>query len=178
MDQRAERKNLQHPKRVNALSINSSKIRREEIERGRFSTFQKIAVYAAAGGSILSGLALFAIRYFIEAPDEFSVFHTPSEPLWALAHKLLVPFLVFAFGLIYLTHIHRHFKSGLPKVTGILAVGLLTMMIVSGYLLDFFADEKIETILEWTHAWSGLAFSLVFITHAIFGIHLKRNEGL
>lgn len=178
MDQRAERKNLQRPKRVNALSINSSEIRREEIERGRFSIFQKIAVYAAAGGSILSGLALFAIRYFIVAPDEFSVYHTPSEPMWSLAHKLLVPFLIFAFGLIYLTHIHRHFKSTLPKVSGIMAVGFLTMMIVSGYLLDFFADEKIETILEWIHTGSGLAFSLIFILHAALGIHFKHSEGL
>ena len=160
------------------MSSTPTETRREALKRGRFSSFQKTLVYLGGGGSLVTGFGLFVIRYFMEAGDDFSVYHTPSEPWWALTHKLGSPVLIFAFGLIWLTHIKPHYRSPLPKFSGVMAVSFLGLMILSGYSLDFFAGEMLARSVQWTHTGSGLAFSICFLVHAFLGIRIKKLENI
>jgi hypothetical protein len=111
-----------------------------------------------------SGVGWLAFHYLITS-NGFGP--NPAEPIWLKIHGAFGFLSIWTFGVLWGMHIvkawHRHWhrRSG-----GTLFVAL-SLLIVSGYLLYYVADEGARQAISLFHWILGLALPLVYLLHRL-----------
>lgn len=128
---------------------------------------QRILLWTGTVLTAVTGLAYAWMRHVMTNDDPFSAFNHPLQP-WALdVHVLAAPPLVFALGWFWGNHV-------LPKLrgngtggrrTGLLLLGLIVVMTVSGYLLQTATAGGWRTGAAWVHGVSGTLFAVMLTAH-------------
>ena len=118
-----------------------------------------------------SGLALGAMAYLMEPPDEFALANHPLQPHALHAHVLTAPLFVFALGLVWVGHVWARIRSRWRprRRTGIALASLVAPMIASGYLLQIGLDGSLRFALVVGHVSTSLAFLGTLALHLVAG---------
>jgi len=116
-----------------------------------------------------TGLVYGWMAYFATPADEFAVVGHPFQPTFQHLHVLAAPFVVFACGLAWRSHVWGRIRSGFRqrRRTGITLAVLLLPMIASGYLLQVTTDEALRTAWVWTHVATSCAWTVVYVAHQV-----------
>lgn len=116
-----------------------------------------------------TGLVYGWMAYFATPEDEFAVVGHPFQPTFQHLHVLAAPFLVFACGLVWKSHVWSRIRSGFRhhRRTGIALAALLLPMIASGYLLQVTTDETLRTAWVWTHVSTSCVWTVVYVAHQV-----------
>jgi hypothetical protein len=119
----------------------------------------------------LTGFAYGGLLYFGETEDEFGPVAHPWLPAMHTLHVLLVPWFVFAFGMLWQNHIIAKLRSAAHarRKTGIVLLPLTITMIATGYLVQVSVDETWRCAWQWGHGVSSVLFVIVF------GLHLMAR---
>lgn len=121
-----------------------------------------------ATGIWLAWLTLFATEVDDFDPELFEM--QPDWHPWLVAvHILVAPLLLFATGVVWMSHVRGRLLLGLPerRRTGLLLAGVLFPMVGCGYLLQVTDAETARTVLSWAHAGLGVAFGTVYGIHQL-----------
>lgn len=129
--------------------------------------FERWSVRVTSALVALSGIGYLWTKYLVSSPDPWAVVSHPLEPWFLKLHVVTAPLLVFALGLIALRHVWEHFRTGVRRGrrTGIVLVGSLFPMVVTGYLIPVVTAEPILRSLALIHIGSGLVFALAVGAH-------------
>jgi hypothetical protein len=119
-----------------------------------------------AGGS---GLAYFWLKYMAKHPDPYSSAGHPWEPAAHNLHVLVSPLLIFAVGLIWMTHVwrklYRHRQR--RRRTGVMITVLFAPMAVSAYFLQISVDDSWRKIWVVVHLAASALWVLGYLAHLV-----------
>ena len=129
--------------------------------------WHRLSVYAVGALLLVTGLAWLALHYLAGAGD----LPHPLEA-WALRlHGLAAFGGLFMFGVLAAAHLphgwrlSRRNRWAHQRRTGLALCVLAAVLVLSGYLLYYFAPEAIRPSLGWVHAGVGVAMALAVALH-------------
>lgn len=129
-----------------------------------------------------TGLVYAAMKYLMTTDDPYAVVNHPLQPFVLKLHILAGPVLVFAVGMTVAGHVRHHWGSASRRGrrTGYPLTFLVAPLVLSGYLLQAFTDERWLEILGYAHLALGLLFSGWFVGHRVAaGLRRRRaRKGL
>ena len=132
------------------------------------SFFEKWLLLTSALATAVTGLVFAWMRYLMAPTDPWAVIHHPLEPWVLKAHILAAPVLVFAVGLIAVSHAWSHFRARVRpgRRSGLLLMASFVPMVVSGYLIQAVTAERLLGLLVVVHDLTGVLFALALALHA------------
>lgn len=129
---------------------------------------ERWALHLATAGVALSGLAFGALKYFGERAGEFGPEPHPWMAWAQHAHVLAGPLLVFAFGILFKAHVLPALRSReTRRGSGWVLLVVISLLILSGYLLQIQAQATLRQALAWLHAPLGALFLLAYLAHLL-----------
>jgi hypothetical protein len=142
------------------------------------NSFEKWSIWVTSALVFITGSIYLVMKYWLPAPDAFSVIHHPLQPLFLKLHILTAPLLVFAFGSIALRHVWRHYSIGTRegRVSGVATAILLIPMVLTGYLIQAITGESALRAIALTHMVTGVGYGVVILGHQIM-VH-RRGRSL
>lgn len=112
-----------------------------------------------------SGAGWLIVHYLLKSQDAFG--RNPQEPTWLKLHGAFGFLAIWTFGILWGMHIvkawHRHWH----RRSGATLFGVLSALIVSGYLLYYVADDGARQAIALFHWILGLALPLAYLLHRI-----------
>jgi hypothetical protein len=107
------------------------------------------------------------MKYAMTSDDPFAVANHPWQPYMLDTHVVLAPFLLFALGLIFRSHIWRKYRGRKPhrRWSGIGAMSLIVPMVLSGYLLQTGTNETFRKAMAVTHWIASGLFVASYLLH-------------
>ncbi|MFQ5670385.1 MAG: hypothetical protein ACE5HD_07710 [Acidobacteriota bacterium] len=117
-----------------------------------------------AGGT---GLCLYVLKTWLATDDPFSVVRHPWQPWVLKAHLVAVPFLIFAFGLVFSTHVLAQWQKRRPRgrLTGLWVTGLFAPLVLSGVLIQVLTAQVWLDRVVWIHLASGILYLGLYAGH-------------
>jgi hypothetical protein len=125
-------------------------------------------------GVWMSGAGWLMVHYLLKHQDSFGIPGNSAETWWLKVHGAFSFLAIWGGGFLWGFHIikawprHQHRWSG-----GILITALL-LLILSGYLLYYVADERSRESISLFHWIVGLGFPVAYLTHRL----TKRTSGI
>lgn len=127
-----------------------------------------------------SGVVFAVFRYLVVSDDPFAAANHPLEPYALDTHILFAPVAMFAFGLIFHSHIWRKYRShaAARRRSGLTLIALIVPMALSGYLLQVSADETLREAMKVTHWVTSAVFALGYLVHQFARRVSRKNVAL
>ena len=139
------------------------------VPRHRLPRWQRRALHASGLALLLTGLVWLALHYSVGAGT--GELPHPLEAWCLRLHGLAAMAGVFLLGALAAAHVpqgwrlSRRWHLAGQKRTGLLLCALAALLVLSGYLLYYFAPEDMRPALGWTHAGLGVAMAAVVLWH-------------
>jgi hypothetical protein len=108
-------------------------------------------------GSVLSGVGWLIALYLLQDATALNRGSHPSEPCWLKAHGAFALFQYLDRGLLWGLHVPRPWTTQRRRLSGG-TLSPLVLLIVSGYLLYYAADDDYRWVIAAVHWIVGLAF--------------------
>ena len=141
----------------------------------RLTRWHRLLLYGVSAVLLVTGSAWLAVHYTVGAGTG-EIPH-PAE-IWAIRlHGMAAFVALFLLGLLAAAHVPRgwHITSRhrrlVQRGTGVGLCVLAGMLVVTGYLLYYFAPETLRPTLGWLHSIIGFAMAAVGTVH---GSRLRR----
>lgn len=112
-----------------------------------------------------SGTLWLVFHYFMQRKGEFGPAPDPLEHWWLAAHGLFAFASLWLLGLLWGRHIVGAWKIGRHRISGVLLLGVLAVLIASGYLLYYSGSDETRSVVSLIHWTLGLALPLPFLVH-------------
>lgn len=143
------------------------------------TSVEKWTVWVTSAVVFATGTVYLWMKYWLPAPDAFSIVHHPLQPLFLKLHILSAPLLVFALGSITLRHVWRHYMSGTRqgRVSGLSTALLVIPMVLTGYLIQAITGESALRAVALIHIITGLAYGVVVLVHQLLVRRGRRSAG-
>ncbi len=125
-------------------------------------------VNATGLGLWLTGVAWLGLHNFGVRQGEFGAERSPLEA-WSLeAHGAFAFLTLWALGLLWGVHVVNGWRLRRRRWTGGVLLGLLAVLILSGYLLYYTGEDTLRPVVSAIHWAVGLALLLAYLTHRLF----------
>ncbi|MFC4763947.1 hypothetical protein [Dyella koreensis] len=135
----------------------------------RLSRKRRYLVYGIGWTLWASGALWLLFHYALMQKGEFGDTPHPLEPWWLRLHAAMAFAALWSFGLVWGVHIVAGWRTRRQRLSGGLSVGLLSWLVISGYLLYYLGDEQWRSITSVAHWLAGLSLPLLFACHVILG---------
>ena len=135
----------------------------------RLSRHRRYLVYAIGWTLWSSGALWLLFHYFFMTKGPFGDTPNPLEPWWLRLHAAMAFGTLWSFGLVWGVHIVAGWRTGRQRVSGSVAVTLLTWLIITGYLLYYLTDDRWRAVGAIAHWAAGLALPLLLAMHILLG---------
>jgi hypothetical protein len=127
------------------------------------------SVYVVAAGLTLTGAGWLTVHYFLQRRGPFGPEANPWEPWWLKAHGALAFAALWLGGLVWGVHVRAGWSARRRRWSGGIVLGVLLMLIVSGYLLSYAGDDQLRGWVSRAHWIVGLAAPGTFLVHRFAG---------
>ena len=135
----------------------------------RLPRWQRLALYIAGGALLLSGAVWLVLHYSLGAGA--GELPHPLEALSLRLHGLAAFGGLFVLGALAAAHIpqgwrlsHRRRWVG-QRRSGVTLCTLAALLVLTGYLLFYFAPEALRPALGWLHAAAGVSMAALLLSH-------------
>lgn len=114
-----------------------------------------------------TGIVYAVMRYLMEPADEWAVVNHPWQPHVQHLHVLAAPLLVFVGGLVWKHHVLKKLRDdgSNGRTTGLILVGQLAPMVLSGYLIQVSVSETWRTVWIGVHLITSGLWVVAIIAH-------------
>jgi hypothetical protein len=149
--------------------------------RHRLPRWQRRALYASGSLLLLTGLAWLTLHYSVGAGA--GELPHPLEAWCLRLHGLAAMVGVFVLGALAAAHIpqgwrlSRRWQLARQQRTGLLLCTLAALLVLSGWLLYYFAPEDLRPALGWAHAGIGVALGGGMLMHRRGGASARNELG-
>lgn len=142
--------------------------------------FQRRLLWWSTLLTALTGGVYAWMKHMMEPVDEWAVINHPLQPWVLKAHILVAPVMVFAVGLVTMSHIWPLLKSGLPRgrQTGIWTAATFGPLVLTGYLIQAITIPLPLAVVSWTHLALGVVVTAAFLGHRVaVGRRIRQRKG-
>jgi hypothetical protein len=137
--------------------------------------WQRRGLYASLLLLLASGLGWLAVHYTVGAGTGDGLPHW-SEPWWMRLHGAAVMASLFFVGTLLPGHAMRGWRMGRQRRLGLVLWTLLALLVVSGYLLYYFAPDDWRPAIGLTHSAIGVLLGLALLWHRRGSRHHRGVE--
>ncbi len=130
-------------------------------------------LYVIAVAVLASGLGWLVDHYLFAGQAEFGEAHAPAEPWWLRLHGAAAMAGLVAFGSLLPGHIARAWRLRINIRSGLLMLGIVLTLVVTGYGLYYAGDEETRPWIGMIHWIVGLVAAAGLIVHVRFGKRVK-----
>ncbi len=131
----------------------------------KLSRLRRLSVYAVAVGLWLSGAVWLIAHYWLVKQGEYGPQISPIEP-WTLdTHGGFAMLAIWALGLLWGIHVLAGWGARRGRWSGGILLGAMAVLMLSGYLLYYMADEDLRGWTSLIHWALGLATLPLFVWH-------------
>ena len=141
---------------------------------------QRHVLWWSTGLTFLTGAVYGWMKYMLEPLDEWAVINHPLQPLVLKLHIVVAPTMVFAVGMVALSHIWPLWRSGLPRgrTTGIWTALTFGPLVLTGSLIQSVTAPGWLTVVTWVHVTLGLLCAGLFAGHRVMVRRgIRRRKG-
>ena len=133
------------------------------------TALERWLLWISGGITTVTGLIYAWMKYLLQAPDPYSVVNHPLQPLVLKLHIVVAPFLVFALGAFTVRHVWPQVVSDHPvaRRSGLTTAWVAGPMVLTGYLIQVFTDERWLLVVAWGHMGLGTLFVAGFVVHRL-----------
>lgn len=131
----------------------------------RPSAKTRLLINVTGVGLWLSGVLWLVFHFYLRREGEWGPEPHELEPWWLRLHGAFAFLTLWTAGLLFASHMARGWATARRRVTGVLLVGWLLLLAISGYLLLYAGDDGVWGILSPTHWIAGLALPLAYVAH-------------
>jgi hypothetical protein len=137
--------------------------------REKMSAFERWTICAGAIVVTVTGVVYLWMKYLLHTDDPLAVINHPWQPAVLKLHIITAPLLVFGLGLIAVRHVLAHWLGGTQSArrTGLTTLAAIVPLVLTGYLIEVFADLKWVSVTAWAHIATGLLFAAAFGLHQV-----------
>lgn len=117
----------------------------------------------------LSGAAWALFGWLAERNESRADFFRSLKP-WSLKlHGAAAMAFLVAMGILIPTHLKRGWQAQRNRGNGVLFVSVIAILVLTGYGLYYFGDERWRTVTSWTHLSLGLVSPVFLAWHIWLG---------
>ncbi|HSG49869.1 MAG TPA: hypothetical protein VLA43_18745 [Longimicrobiales bacterium] len=143
--------------------------------------FQRRLLWWSTLLTALTGGVYAYMKHLMAPMNEWAVINHPLQPWVLKAHILVAPVMVFAVGLVTMSHIWPLLRSGLPRgrQTGIWTAATFGPLVFTGYLIQAVTLPVLLAVVSWTHLGLGAVVTAAFLGHRVAvarGIRERRGQ--
>lgn len=146
------------------------------LEPGRLMPWQRVLVYGSGALMLLSGALWLLFHFALRVETEFGLRPHPLEYQWLRLHGASAMLGLVALGSLLPTHIKRAWEARKNRAAGAVMLALVAALVVSGYLLYYFASEGARGWISALHWGLGLAAAPALGWHVVAGRMLRRRR--
>ncbi|HXY59971.1 MAG TPA: hypothetical protein VEH26_00055 [Chthoniobacterales bacterium] len=127
--------------------------------------FHRYLLYAVFLLLFLSGVIWAYFNCLVSSPED-----TNLQKSWALkVHGAAAMATLILIGTILTTHVRLAWRARRNRANGILFLGLLGILTITGYGLYYFGNDQLRSWTSWIHLWVGLILPLAVVAHIFLG---------
>jgi hypothetical protein len=127
-------------------------------------------------GVWFTGLGWVIVHFLIKPQDPLSFANSSSEPLWLKIHGAFAFLALWTGGMLWGIHVVKAWGARRHRWSGSTLFGAFLILIVTGYLLYYVADDRTRNAISWIHWLLGLALPLAYLVHRLAKkIHPSRR---
>ncbi|AST31273.2 hypothetical protein AB6Q13_05265 [Ralstonia solanacearum] len=141
----------------------------------RLSQRHKRWLYATAAVLCISGLGWLVAHDLLGGQGAFGDAPHPSEPWWLRLHGAAAMAFLVALGSLLPGHVSRAWQMRRNHRSGLFMLGLVLLLIATGYGLYYAGDEQTRPWISCVHWVLGLAAAGMAPLHVYLG--RRRVEG-
>jgi hypothetical protein len=134
----------------------------------RLSSWRRRALYGVGAGAWVTGILWLIFHYFLMRQGEFGSEPQPLETWWLRLHGAFAFAALWIGGMLWAVHIGPALSRPGKRISGLLLVGMLAILAVTGYLLYYAVDDGLRDGVRWAHWICGILIGVVL------GIHVVR----
>lgn len=147
-------------------------MRRNSAKLGRR---HKLWLYSATLLIYLTGAVWGWHHYLASRTDEFAS-QSSLEPWMMKLHGAGAIAVLVTLGTLLPGHVRFAWHARRNRPNGIALVGFFTFLVLSGYGLYYFGDERLRSWTSWSHLAIGLALPAMLVLHIWSGRRSGRRS--
>jgi hypothetical protein len=132
-------------------------------------------IYAVAVLLLASGIGWLVDHYFFAGSGDVES-HGAFEPWWLRLHGAAAMAGLIVFGSLFPGHIARAWRSRLNRRSGLLMLGLVLVLVLSGYGLYYLGDEDTRPWISSVHWIAGIMTTAGMALHIRLGQRATRRR--
>jgi hypothetical protein len=131
-------------------------------------------------GVWFSGFGWVVVHFFLNTQDPLSLPNASSEPLWLKVHGAFAFLALWTGGLLWGLHVVKAWGVHRRRWSGSILFGALLILIATGYLLYYVANDNARSLISWSHWVLGIALPLAYLAHRLAKKtrHRPKNQPL
>lgn len=114
----------------------------------------------------IQGLLYYFFKYFMQEQTQFGERPHALTSVLLHLHIILVPFLVFFFGIMFKSHVINKLKDQKRKRSGYTILAMMLLMIFSGYFLQTGLDLELNRWIGYIHIFVSVVWFFCFLWHS------------
>ncbi len=130
----------------------------------KLSSRHKFWLYNVTALLYLTGIVWAWLHYFSTPPEEFAP-QSAIEPWMLKLHGAGAMVLLFILGTLLTGHVRFAWHARRNRPNGIAMLAFLGFLVLSGYGLYYFGDERLRSWTSWSHLIVGVALPGMIIFH-------------
>jgi hypothetical protein len=152
--------------------------RHEMRARTYLSRRQRAWIYGVLVALWGSGALWLVIHYLFPDRGEFGDAPGVAEPWLLTLHGAAAFATLWLCGWMWAVHVRPWWKNGQRRTSGVLLSATIVLLIASGYLLYYAADETLLHGIAVLHWVIGLLLGAIVIAHALRSRRYRRPPSL
>lgn len=143
---------------------------------GRLAPWQRGLVYGSGVLLLGSGALWLLFHFFMTVETDFGPRPHPLEYQWLRLHGAAAMLGLLALGSLLPAHIQRAWQARKNRGPGLTMIVLSAALVLSGYLLYYFASESSRSWISVLHWGLGLAAAPALAWHVVQGRAARRRR--
>ncbi|HEY1770128.1 MAG TPA: hypothetical protein VGG02_07720 [Chthoniobacterales bacterium] len=132
----------------------------------RLRPWTRWLLYLASGALFVTGIAWAGLRYLIPETEEWT---GPWKADALKIHGAFAMVLLVLVGMLLSTHVRVAWRARRNRSNGVFFLSSLGLLVVTGYGLYYFGDERLRSWTSWIHLGVGALLPVFFILHVWLG---------
>lgn len=135
----------------------------------RLSRWHERWLYVIGAIVFLSGIGWLADHYLFAEAADFGNAHAAFEPWWLRLHGAAAMAGLVVFGSLLPGHIARAWRSRTNHRSGLSMLGLVLLLVLTGYGLYYAGDEATRPWISLAHWFAGMVAAAGLALHVRLG---------
>lgn len=126
--------------------------------------------------SLVTGIAFFILKTWITVEGDFGLEKHPWQFPILKVHAASAFFIMIMFGAFLGSHVQYGWRTGRSRRTGIIMLIVLSIQIVTAYMLYYLSNESLRLVTEYVHLAVGASIVLALVVHIKAALRAKRRQ--